>query len=119
MRCHGGFIITHGIGEMELADSRGMGWKGGTIVTGLSGVDKIPLRNSRRQRHVIKAIIFIHNCYRQHPTTGCLMRSYSKRHNVPVQAHRGAEAQLHPFLTSAQDEGGWSTSHPSHFTPGK
>ena len=49
MRCHGGFIIIHGIRELELADSRGMGWKGGTTVTGLSGVKKIPLRNSRRQ----------------------------------------------------------------------
>jgi hypothetical protein len=32
------FIIIHDIGELELADSRGMGWKGGTTVTGLSGV---------------------------------------------------------------------------------
>jgi hypothetical protein len=67
MRCHGGFII-HGIRELEIADSREMGWKGGTTVTGLSGVKKIPLRNSRRQSHVSKAIIFIHNCYRQYPT---------------------------------------------------
>jgi len=49
MRCHGGFIIFQDTGKLELADSRGMGTKGGTTVTGLSGVEKIRLRHSRRQ----------------------------------------------------------------------
>jgi len=38
---------------------------------------------------------------------------------MPVQALRTAEAQSYPLSTSAQDEGGWSTSHPGRFTPGE
>ena len=32
---------------------------------------------------------------------------------------KGEGLQLHSFLTSALDEGGWLTSHPGHLTPGK
>jgi len=91
MRCHGGFIITHGMGEMELADSRGMGWRGGTTVTGLSGVQKIPLHNSRRQSHVIMAIIFIHKCYRQYPTNwlcNALMKQKAQRASAGTQGEQ-------------------------------
>ena len=41
---------------------------------------------------------------------------------VPVNAMkkcRGAEVQLHPFLTSALDGGMWSTSCPGYITPSK
>jgi hypothetical protein len=46
MRCHDGIIIIYGTGEMPLADSRGMGKQGGISVTGLYGVEEIPLRSS-------------------------------------------------------------------------
>ena len=34
-----------------------------------------------------------------------------------MKAYRGVEVQLHSFLTSALDEGKWSTSRPGCFTP--
>ena len=32
---------------------------------------------------------------------------------------QGEGIELHLFLTSALDGGGWLTSHPGHLTPGK
>jgi hypothetical protein len=38
---------------------------------------------------------------------------------MPRRRIVGVDVQLHAFLTSAQDGGGWSTSRPGRYTPGE
>jgi hypothetical protein len=38
--------------------------------------------------------------------------------NHPIKTYWGEEVYLHVFLTSALNDGEWSTSRPGRFTPG-